>query len=68
MMTPRPLLTAADCAELLGVKRRQAQRLAERADFPKPYAVTPSGLKLWRPDDVQRYANAPRRVGRPATN
>ena len=69
---PRELLTTAEVAVELGVSpRRVAQLLERRADFPQPYAVTrgvrrSSGLRLWRPEDVARWAaSADRSAGRP---
>lgn len=73
MSAPRELLTTAEVAAELGVSpRRVSQLLERRADFPRPYAVTrgvrrAAGLRLWRPEDVARWAaTADRSVGRPA--
>jgi predicted DNA-binding transcriptional regulator AlpA len=60
MPKPRTLLTAADIAELLGVSRSRVKQLAQQSDFPKPYAVSPTtdtrrGIRLWRPDDIERW-------------
>lgn len=70
---PRELLTTSEVAAQLGVSRRRVSQLAaERRDFPAPYAVTrgvkrASGLRLWRPEDIERWAaSADRTVGRPA--
>lgn len=63
---PLELLTAPDVGVVLGVKRSMAARTVNRDDFPAPYAVTPSGLRLWRRRDVERWnRTANRRVGRP---
>lgn len=73
MAAPRELLTTAEVAAELGISaRRVAQLLEVRPDFPRPYAVTrgvrrASGLRLWRPADIERWAaTADRSVGRPA--
>ena len=68
MSAPRELLAAAEVAAELGVSRRRVSQLLERrADFPRPYAVTRgSGLRLWRPEDIARWAaTADRSAGRP---
>jgi hypothetical protein len=72
MSAPRELLTTAEVAAELGVSpRRVSQLLERRSDFPRPYAVTrgvrrSAGLRLWRPEDVARWAaTADRSVGRP---
>jgi predicted DNA-binding transcriptional regulator AlpA len=61
------LLTTTDVAEVLGVSRSRVAKLAKRASFPRPYATTPRGLRLWRRADVERFDRAwERRVGAPA--
>ena len=70
---PRELLTTAEVAAQLGVSpRRVSQLVVRRPDFPRPYAITrgvrrSTGLRLWRPEDIERWAaEADRSVGRPA--
>jgi plasmid maintenance system antidote protein VapI len=67
----RELLTTAEVAQVLGVTPRRVSQLVERRrDFPAPYAVTrgvrrDSGLRLWRPEDIDRWARtADRSPGR----
>jgi predicted DNA-binding transcriptional regulator AlpA len=66
---PRVLLTAAEVAEVIGVSRRRVSQLVgERSDFPRPYAIAGPGqqVRLWRPEDVERWAaTADRTPGRP---
>jgi hypothetical protein len=66
-MAPRELLVTADVAAILGVSPGRVRQLLERrSDFPRPYAVTRGGVRLWRPADVERWArSADRTVGRP---
>lgn len=61
------LLTTSDVAPILDVSPRRVLALASsRADFPKPYATTPAGLRLWRRADVEQWAaSADRSRGRP---
>ena len=60
------LLTLTDVGELLGVNRSRAATLSKRPSFPRPYAVTPRGYRLWRRSDVERFDAAwTRRVGAP---
>ena len=75
MRRPRELLTTAEVAAELGVTPRRVSQLVDRRpDFPAPYAVTrgvrrSSGLRLWRPQDIERWAaEADRSVGRPKEN
>jgi hypothetical protein len=70
-MGPRELLTTAEVAQILGVSPRRVSQLADRRrDFPPPYAVTrgvrrDSGLRLWLPGDIDRWAQtADRSPGR----
>jgi predicted DNA-binding transcriptional regulator AlpA len=63
---PIELLTLTDVAEQLGVNRSRAATLSKRPAFPRPYAVTPRGFRLWRRADVERFDAAwTRKVGPP---
>ena len=71
----RELLTTAEVAAELGISpQRVAQLLDRRPDFPRPYAITrgvrrSTGLRLWRPEDIARWAtSADRSVGRPRSD
>jgi hypothetical protein len=73
MAMARELLTTAEVAQVLGVTpRRVSQLLERRRDFPRPFAVTrgvrrTTGLRLWQPDDIERWAaTADRTAGRRA--
>lgn len=61
------LVTTADVAVILGVTSRRARWLADhRPGFPAPYAVTPSGIRLWHRADIERWdALTDRSPGRP---
>ena len=63
----RELLTTADVAVVLGVSRRRAAWLADnRSNFPKPYARTPTNIRLWRRADIEQWSStADRSTGRP---
>lgn len=63
---PRELLATVDVAEVLGVSRSRAAKLAARASFPRPYATTPRGMRLWRRADIEAFDAAwIRKVGPP---
>lgn len=65
------LLSAAEVAEILGVSRwRVHQLVKDRADFPRPAAVTHNAAggvsgRLWRRRDIEAWdATADRSPGR----
>lgn len=66
------LLTTNDIAKRLGVTQRRVSQIVDgdkrnrrREDFPKPYASTPGGMRFWRPQDIDRWAEtADRSVGK----
>lgn len=66
------LLNTNDIAKLLGITQRRVAQIVDgdkrnkrREDFPKPFAQTPSGMRFWRPQDIDRWAKtADRSVGK----
>jgi hypothetical protein len=70
-MPPLELLTVAEVAKQLDVSRSRVAQLSQRDDFPAPYAITRGvrrdrGIRLWLPDDVERFAASwDRTLGRP---
>jgi len=54
------VMGAAEIADLLGVSRQRVQQLVRRADFPAPMATLTMG-KVWRRDEVERWAAERRR-------
>jgi predicted DNA-binding transcriptional regulator AlpA len=62
-----PLVAVPDIAELLGVTRQQAHRLANRDGFPKP-ALEPRTGPLWTRAAVESWnERTERHTGRPRT-
>jgi hypothetical protein len=69
---PLVILTTTDIAKRLGITQRRVAQIVDgdkrnrrREDFPKPYATTPSGMRFWRPQDIDRWARtADRRAGK----
>jgi predicted DNA-binding transcriptional regulator AlpA len=66
----KTLLTAADIADRLGVSASRVKQLTKQAGFPQPYAMSPptekrTGIRLWRPEDIDRWAQIDRASGRP---
>lgn len=60
------LLAATDVAELLGVSRQRVHQLAERPDFPAPYARLGNG-PIWTRPTIETFAQSwTRKPGRPA--
>jgi hypothetical protein len=59
------LLNAGEVADVLGITRRAATKLARRDDFPAPVAWTagPRGpMRLWHPREIAEWeATAKRR-------
>jgi predicted DNA-binding transcriptional regulator AlpA len=50
------LIGAAELQQVLGVSRRRAWELAQRADFPTPVAKLIMG-SVWDLNDVQQWAD-----------
>lgn len=55
-VTP-PLVGVAEAAAILGWDRRRVITYVDRGSFPEPIASLASG-RVWRRDDVERYAQA----------
>lgn len=65
------LLTVADIAERLNVSTSRVKQLSRQGGFPQPYAASPAtdtrtGIRLWRPEDIDRWAQIDRQPGRPS--
>ncbi len=50
------LMGTAEVAAHLGVSRQRVLQLAAKGDLPAPLAVLSSG-KIWRADDIRRWAD-----------
>lgn len=51
------LVGAAEIGRMLGVSRQRVTQLTAREDFPEPEVVLAMG-KVWRTEDVRRWAEA----------
>jgi predicted DNA-binding transcriptional regulator AlpA len=65
-MSPDQLAQLAEVAKILGVSKRTAARVVDRAGFPAPVDVLSTG-RVWRRADVDAWGreNPPRGRGRP---
>ena len=64
MNEPIHLLNVGEIGRQLGVTRRWVRILAERPDFPEPYAWTAAAtgpMRLWLQEDVDRYVELVRK-------
>lgn len=60
------LVAMSEAAEILGVSRQRATRLADRAGFPAPVALIRGVGRVWRRGDVELFAALRnRKPGRP---
>lgn len=61
---PGPYVGPHELGVMFGVSRQRVAQLTGRADFPEPIATLKMG-KVWRTEDVVRWAEAKGRAIRP---